>query len=873
MPQRDDCPEPLKRALSARVGNLCSNPDCRALTSGPHKEPAQAVNLGVAAHITAPAPGGPRYDAAITPDQRGSVESAIWLCQNCAKLIDNDPARFSVELLQGWRASAEEEACERIGRSAADPPPSAPDASTLTVGQSIIGGVGIGIGANVSGTVIIENLVAQTVFIGGAGTASARQLHGAHIQPSASEFRPTQADRADAGSSPPPRQPDRLKRYTFPNGGSTWRIRGPSPDIVGYTRRKGLLDAISEAVRTSALVALQGPGGVGKTTLASAVANSWRGDCYWTDARDYGASTCGVAEAILTAFGKLAHVTDADSALEIIQIELWRRRKRKHLIVIDNADAPDADFWRFALGLAGSPKCRVLVTSRVGHTGRTPAVKQIDVPGFTFAEASDYLRVWLDDAPQETLTKIANKEECVPLLLRIAASQLRARPLDIDRYLASAGGLQFFWDSLSQDKRCALLAASACSATGFSIEALAGTAQLSPRVTEQIQRQLCILGLLEVADGGLRIHPLIREYVRKQEDFGHSARRHAAWVFQSVGADRLNLGRIAPLSKEVMAAVDSALEFGLNDALVQTCLCGNYYWRFRGPFPWAITAIRKAIDICRAYADLERLGPMLYALCILTKYTGPMKDSLKAAVEGYRVFSRRRDPRWTAFCLEDIALHHLFRGRLVCARSMLFRALTMLQADGAPAKDLVLTIASLGRAELESGRFAQARARYEEALHISQQPVDGQDLPGEEASAYHGLALVAAVSREAATGLVWIDKALQIRIQLKLPQKVAASLWVRGRLLHLLRRLDDAESTFDECIEKCRDLSDIIDLAQALRWSAELKIELRKIDIAMTYLREAETLFKALRSPREHRVCRGLLVQLNSDVRGRKSEG
>jgi hypothetical protein len=49
---RDDFAEEAKRALAARVGNVCSNPDCRALTSGPQDDSTKALNVGVGAHIT-----------------------------------------------------------------------------------------------------------------------------------------------------------------------------------------------------------------------------------------------------------------------------------------------------------------------------------------------------------------------------------------------------------------------------------------------------------------------------------------------------------------------------------------------------------------------------------------------------------------------------------------------------------------------------------------------------------------------------------------------------------------------------------------------------------------------------------------------------
>jgi len=113
---RDDFDERIKRALVARVGNLCSNPMCRALTSGPHIDPTKSVNLGVAAHITAASPDGPRVNPSLSPEERRNTENAIWLCQNCAKLVDNDVARYPEAVLRGWKSKAEMVALSAVGK-------------------------------------------------------------------------------------------------------------------------------------------------------------------------------------------------------------------------------------------------------------------------------------------------------------------------------------------------------------------------------------------------------------------------------------------------------------------------------------------------------------------------------------------------------------------------------------------------------------------------------------------------------------------------------------------------------------------------------------------------------------------------------------
>ncbi len=119
--QRDDFPEATKQTVAARVAYRCSNPYCRASTAGPQVEPSKTLNVGVAAHISAAAPRGPRYDPALSPEQRSDIGNAIWLCQNCAKLIDNDPQRFTSAVLVAWKGLAEAVAQTEIGKTQGPP--------------------------------------------------------------------------------------------------------------------------------------------------------------------------------------------------------------------------------------------------------------------------------------------------------------------------------------------------------------------------------------------------------------------------------------------------------------------------------------------------------------------------------------------------------------------------------------------------------------------------------------------------------------------------------------------------------------------------------------------------------------------------------
>jgi hypothetical protein len=117
---RDDFLAPVRQRLMLSAGARCSNPNCRQPTAGPSDSSAtRTANVGVAAHITAAAENGPRWDAALTPDERKAYDNGIWACASHGTLIDTDTRRYSVDLLRAWRERAEESARREI--EGADP--------------------------------------------------------------------------------------------------------------------------------------------------------------------------------------------------------------------------------------------------------------------------------------------------------------------------------------------------------------------------------------------------------------------------------------------------------------------------------------------------------------------------------------------------------------------------------------------------------------------------------------------------------------------------------------------------------------------------------------------------------------------------------
>lgn len=108
---RDDFSQATKNRLAKQARYHCSNPSCRRLTSAPTSDGEKEMNIGVAAHIcaAAPGPGARRYRADMTTEQRKSHENGIWLCQDCAKAVDSADSVFSESLLQYWKKKHSED--------------------------------------------------------------------------------------------------------------------------------------------------------------------------------------------------------------------------------------------------------------------------------------------------------------------------------------------------------------------------------------------------------------------------------------------------------------------------------------------------------------------------------------------------------------------------------------------------------------------------------------------------------------------------------------------------------------------------------------------------------------------------------------------
>lgn len=129
---RDDFSPKTVLQIAKRAGWLCSFPTCRKPTVGATSDGEGEINIGTAAHICAAAPGGPRYDEKMPPEERSSAKNGMWMCRDHGKAIDSNDPEFTVERLREWKKQAEIDSWRRVLRNEpAQGPSVATDAQLL----------------------------------------------------------------------------------------------------------------------------------------------------------------------------------------------------------------------------------------------------------------------------------------------------------------------------------------------------------------------------------------------------------------------------------------------------------------------------------------------------------------------------------------------------------------------------------------------------------------------------------------------------------------------------------------------------------------------------------------------------------------------
>ena len=401
--------------------------------------------------------------------------------------------------------------------------------------------------------------------------------------------------------------------------------RGLRYDATALIGRDGDLDRLRALTASSRVVSIVGPGGLGKTRLANAIARDAAVPVVHV------AELAGVSSAddVVGEVGSVLGVRDSIQGRRILTAEqradvrgriAQRLAQAPGLLVLDNCEhLIDAVAGLVAFLVSATSDLHVLTTSRAPlgiAAERVYLLGELDT-----GDAAELFRERAVAArpnvrlPEPAVTSIVRRLDGLPLAIELAAAQVRAMAVEeIDRRLENRfallrGGdrsapdrhqtllavIDWSWNLLDADERRALRWLALFN-DGFTLEA--ADAVLGDDGLPAVQG-LVGQSLLSVREAPLgvryRMLETVREFGRMQlvdaggdRDAHAAVRRWAVAYARDHGARLTSAGQYAAIdavgAEEVNLADElrGALADGARDALVQLLACLGTFWMIRG---------------------------------------------------------------------------------------------------------------------------------------------------------------------------------------------------------------------------------------------------------------------------------------------------
>jgi tetratricopeptide (TPR) repeat protein len=536
---------------------------------------------------------------------------------------------------------------------------------------------------------------------------------------------------------------------------------GVPPRIASFTGRVAeleLLDAIlvgsdkpAAITQVSANVgraALQGLGGVGKTSLAVEYAYRYR-DLYagvwWCPAENNVDLLTGLASLARHLGAAAADEIDLEKAAKAGLRRLAEQRA-KHLLIYDNVTSPDeiADL----LPAAGA---KVLITSRFPDWGGWAQEVGVDV--LPMGEAVAFLEARggrHDSGGARTLAEMLGR---LPLALDHAAAYCRRTQTGFVEYAAKAASLiaaaprgSAYPRSVAATFDLAITAAVASCPMAEALMAYLGycaperitMALIAGAIEDEAQRMVALLALGDVSlvrcdpfeDGtaAWTVHRLVQAAARARAGSATAGERVVARLATVYPVDGFNNPASWPLCEQLMPHLLARCARPRGNTVANTDVAtllhrAAEYFHARAAHAQARPLFERALAI---FEDV--LGPehcdtavSLNALAYLLQAQGDLAAARPLFERALAIFEKVLGPEHPHTAISLITLGSLLedQGDLSGARSLCERALAIQEKVLGPEHpDIATCLNNLGHLLLNQGDLASARSLYERALVV-----------------------------------------------------------------------------------------------------------------------------------------------------------
>lgn len=630
--------------------------------------------------------------------------------------------------------------------------------------------------------------------------------------------------------------------------------------LTSFVGRETELSEVSRLLRSTRLLTLTGPGGLGKTRLALEVARSLVDeypDGTWFVQLESLADPALVPQALASELSVSEH-----GALDLVEILVDDLRSKRVLLILDNCEhliGACAALSRHLL--EGCPSLKILATSR--ESLRVPGETTWTLPALDLPDPShqaelvtlagyESVRLFVDRAlsakpdfslssnDAQALIRICTRLDGMPLGIELAASWVKVLPLSeiadriSDRLRRQSGGttsanrmqtihasVDWSYDLLAEPERT-LMARLAVFHGGFALEAseevCAGGDLESGEVLSSLSR-LVDKSLALAEDFGVAIRYRMLEVVRQYafEKLAESKEdsllrdRHLTWALslaERAENEMRGPGQIRWLDlleaehDNVRAALAWAKRQNRTEEGLRLAAAMFRFWALRGYWSEGREYLQAALEGDQAIPSVPRVR----ALSAAAGIAEAQGDSSEAELLAERSLSMARDlgdQVGVLACLSRLADLAVAAGDRPAARSLNEECLAIARSlpDSAA---VVRSLTQLGELAASENAYEEATSCHEEALAISRQTEDG-DLV---ARSLYGLAVIAMKGAEFQVSRDLFDEALGIGKELGSKNISAYVLSDLGQISHLQGNYDDARRFFDESLASARELGD-----------------------------------------------------------------
>jgi tetratricopeptide (TPR) repeat protein len=530
----------------------------------------------------------------------------------------------------------------------------------------------------------------------------------------------------------------------------------PRPPRVGFVARRDqnghdLIERLREelAPERRQIVTLWGPGGAGKTTLASeaarAMADQFQGRIVWTGPQlraDFTASA--MLDEVATQLGRadLRTVPPADKT-ELVRALL---AESPVLVVLDNFETiPEESQPQCAEWLTGAP-CPVLITTRdkIDHTRSVP------IAAMSLEESQDFLSRLIEEAHDRASFDgldrgaIIETAERNPLVMQWIVAQIdeAQRPRGVLAELRQGEGdaafrvfdRSFNLEQLGDDGRAALLALSLFtpSASREALAHVAGFGDGLKRLNDAVRR-LARLWLVVTKDGGERlvIEGLTREMARARinrltNDDGFKQRFVAHFLAYAESYDQPKPEDYDALEAErenLLGAMDIAFEaqdWQTVMRLMDAILSRGQWLHIRGYWDEAKERGEQALTAARKLQDEEHMAIHAHNLAFIYQNQGDLDEAFSLYRQSLDIARKLGDQSGIARSLHELGRLVQAQGDLDEARSLYQQSLDIKRKLG-DQSGIAVTLNGLGIIASDEGKFDEAREMLNQSLEIARQ--------------------------------------------------------------------------------------------------------------------------------------------------------